>query len=42
MIAGLGKVEQSNDARVVQASHDLNFFENVGALLRTNGIMGEE
>lgn len=32
MFPRLGKVEQANDARVVESLHDGNLFEDVGAL----------
>jgi len=34
VLARLGEVEEADDARVVEAAHDLDLLEDVGALLR--------
>lgn len=34
MLARFGKIEEADDAGVVEAAHDLNFLEDVGALFR--------
>lgn len=33
MLAGFGKVDEANDIGMVQLSHDLNLFEDVGSLM---------
>jgi hypothetical protein len=37
VLARFGKVEEADDAGVVETAHDLNFLEDVGALLRREG-----
>lgn len=37
VLARLGEVEEADDARVVEAAHDLDLLEDVGALLREEG-----